>query len=150
MATLMLNTILIVCTGNICRSPMGERFLQSRLPQKKIDSAGTAALIDHSADMDALRIAKKFGVSLEGHRGRQFTPTLSAAYDLILVMEKEHVRHITHIAPEARSKTMLLGHWFNQIEIPDPWHKSDEAFDHAYQLIDRACQAWVSKLVGKF
>ena len=145
----MLEKILVVCTGNICRSPIGERFMRKRLPQKRIDSAGTAALVNHSADADAVRFAEKFGVSLEGHQGRQFTPELSAEYDLILVMEKEHVKRITHIAPQARSKTMLLGYWFDQMEIPDPFRKSDEAFEHVCQLIDQACQAWVSKLVGK-
>lgn len=145
----MPSKILVVCTGNICRSPMGERFLRVLLPHKKIDSAGTAALIDHGADADAQRMAKKFGISLDGHRGRQFTPELSVRYDLILVMEKAHLRQIAHIAPEARSKAMLLGYWFNQMDIPDPWHKSDEAFDHIFQLIERSCQAWASKFTGK-
>ncbi|SNY66738.1 protein tyrosine phosphatase [Enterobacter sp. CC120223-11] len=145
----MPSKILVVCTGNICRSPIGERFLRALLPHKNVDSAGTAALINHGADEDAQRIAKKFGVSLDGHKGRQFTPELSVRYDLILVMEKAHFSQITRIAPEARSKSLLLGHWFNQMEIPDPWHKSDEAFEHIFRLIDRSCQAWAGKITGK-
>lgn len=146
---MMPDTILVVCTGNVCRSPMGERFLRNLLPFKKIASAGTSALIDHGAGTSAIRSAKKFGISLDDHQGRQFTSELSARYDLILVMENEHLKHIDRIAPEARSKTMLLGYWFDQMDIPDPWHKSEEAFDRVYQLIDRSCQAWASKLTGK-
>jgi protein-tyrosine phosphatase len=146
MAALMCNAILIICTANICRSPTSERLLRYRLPHKTIDSAGTVALTGQGADRDAMRIANRHELSLEGHRSQQFTAALSTQYDLILVMEKEHFKHIAHIAPEARSKSMLLGYWFNQMEIPDPWHQSDEAFHHVFQLIDQSCQAWVSKL----
>jgi len=146
---MMPDTILVVCTGNVCRSPIGERFLRNMLPLKKIDSAGTAALIGHGADSSAIHAAKKFGISLDDHKGRQFTSELGARYELILVMENEHLTQIARIAPEARSKSMLLGHWINHMDIPDPWHKSEEAFDRIYQLIDRSCQAWASKLTGK-
>jgi protein-tyrosine phosphatase len=145
---MMFNSILVVCTGNLCRSPLGERLLRHRLPNKIIDSAGTAALAGHRADADAARVAQKNGLSLEGHHSHQFTADMSAKYDLILVMEKEHIRDITRIAPEARSKSMLLGYWANHTEIPDPWRKSDEAFDHVFHLIDHACQAWASKLLS--
>lgn len=142
----MFNAILVVCTGNICRSPTGERMLRRWLPGKTIESAGTAALVGHGADAAAMRIASRHCISLEGHHGRQFTAELSSQYDLILVMEQEHIKQITRIAPEARSKSMLLGHWLNQAEIPDPWRKSDEAFDHVFQLMTQSCQAWASKL----
>ena len=142
----MFDSILVVCTGNICRSPIGERILRQALPNKKIDSAGTGALVDHSADDSAIRIAEKHGISLVGHKGRQFTSSLSRHYDLILVMEKSHLEQIGRIAPEARGKTMLFGQWINQKEIPDPYRKSDEAFASVYQLIEQAGLRWVEKL----
>ncbi|ENK6265937.1 protein tyrosine phosphatase [Klebsiella quasipneumoniae subsp. quasipneumoniae] len=142
----MFDSILVVCTGNICRSPIGERFLRQHLPQKKIDSAGTGALVDHYADASAIKIAKKHGISLEGHKGRQFTSAIGRQYDLILVMEKAHLEHIGRIAPEVRGKTMLFGQWINHKEIPDPYRKSDEAFDSVYRLIEQAGLCWVKKL----
>lgn len=142
----MFDSILIVCTGNICRSPIGERYLRNLLPDKKIDSAGTNALIDHVADEGAIRIAEKNGLSLSGHRGCQFTPSLGHKYELILVMERYHLEKIERIAPEVRGKTMLFGHWINQKEIPDPYQKSDEAFASVYQLIEQAGKHWASKL----
>ncbi|WP_117035358.1 arsenate reductase/protein-tyrosine-phosphatase family protein [Klebsiella pneumoniae] len=142
----MFDSILVVCTGNICRSPIGERFLRQKLPNKKIDSAGTGALVDHSADNSAIRIAEKNGISLAGHKGRQFSSELGRQYDLILVMEKSHLEQIGRISPEARGKTMLFGQWLNQKEIPDPYQKSDEAFASVYQLIEQAGLRWVEKL----
>ena len=142
----MFNSILVVCTGNICRSPIGERLLRKALPHKKVDSAGTGAVVDHAADDSAIRVADKYGLSLEGHLARQFTSSIGRQYDLILVMEREHIEQIGRIAPEARGKTMLFAHWLGQKEIPDPYRKSDEAFDHVYQLIDQACQQWAGKL----
>ncbi len=138
MAQLMFDSILIVCTGNICRSPIGERFLRRELPNKKIDSAGTAALVGHDADESAIKVSVKHGLSLDGHKGRQFTASLGRQYDLILVMEKYHIEQIGRIAPEARGKTMLFGQWLNCREIPDPYRKSEEAFNSVYQLIEQA------------
>lgn len=142
----MFDSILVVCTGNICRSPIGERFLKNYLPNKKIDSAGTGALVNHIADDSAIKIAALHGISLEGHRGQQFTSILARQYDLILVMEKLHIEQIGRIAPEARGKTMLFGHWINRREIPDPYKKSEEAFRSVYLLIEEAGQRWVDKL----
>ena len=138
----MFDSILIVCTGNICRSPIAERILRSLLPEKRIDSAGTGALVDHPADQSAERI------SLENHKGRQFSSAIARKYDLILVMEKVHQEQIARIAPEASGKTMLMGHWLDYREIPDPYRKSDEAFESVYQLIDLASKRWVDKLSG--
>ena len=142
----MFNSILVVCTGNICRSPIGERLLRKYLPSKKID-AGTGALVGHEADASAIEIARMHDLSLEGHKGQQFTSSLARKYDLILVMEKSHIEQIGKIAPEARGKTMLFGHWIDQKEIPDPYRKSEEAFALVYQLIEQAGQLWAKKLV---
>ncbi|MBZ1373537.1 protein tyrosine phosphatase [Escherichia coli] len=142
----MFDSILIVCTGNICRSPIGERYLRNLLPAKKIDSAGTGALIEHAADDSAIKVAKNHGLSLEGHHSRQFTSSLGRQYDLILAMEKSHIEQIGNIAPEVRGKTMLFGHWLEQRDIPDPYRKSDEAFLSVYKLIEQAGKLWAQKL----
>ena len=142
----MFDSILVVCTGNICRSPIGERYLQSVLPGKKIDSAGTGALVGYEADASAKRIAEIHGLSLDAHSGKQFTASLGRQYDLILVMERTHLEQIGRIAPEARGKTMLFGHWQDQKEIPDPYRKSEEAFASVYELIKRAGDSWAKKL----
>ena len=127
----MFNKILVVCVGNICRSPVGERLLQKLLPNKEIASAGIAAeksrLIGKPADEIATLVAAENGVSLEEHQSQQVTPQLCAQYDLILVMEKEHMEALTQISPEARGKTMLFGQWVGQKDIPDPYRQSREA-----------------------
>jgi protein-tyrosine phosphatase len=61
-------------------------------------------------------------------------------------METEHLEQVSRIAPEVRGKTMLLGHWLQGKEIPDPYRKSDEAFESVYRLIDQSCQHWAEKL----
>ncbi|PSW18610.1 protein tyrosine phosphatase [Photobacterium sanctipauli] len=142
----MFNKILVVCVGNICRSPAGEYLLKSLLPNKHIASAGVAAVVGKSADKTSALVAEEHGVSLEGHVARQLTSEICREYDLILVMEKGHIEAVTNIAAEARGKTMLFGQWIGQKDIPDPYRQSREAFDHAYELIDEAAKAWAKKL----
>lgn len=142
----MFNSILVVCTGNICRSPIGERMLRLALPGKKVDSAGVGALVGYAADESAIEVSEKYKLSLDGHQAQQFTSTLARKYDLILVMEKHHIEEVTAIAPEARGKTMLLGHWSKIKEIPDPYKKSNEAFEYVYQLIGASCDEWKKRL----
>ena len=146
----MFNKILVVCVGNICRSPSGERILQAMLPNKQIASAGIrtakSGLTGKAADKMAAEVALAHGYSLEGHQAQQLTCELCRDYDLILVMEKGHIAAVSNIAPEARGKMMLFGQWIGQQDIPDPYRQSKEAFDHAYGLIAQAAEAWVKKL----
>ncbi len=146
MVSSMFNSVLVVCTGNICRSPIGERYLQKLLPDMIIQSAGTGALVGHAADDSAIKIAQINNLSLEGHTGRQFTAELGRAFDLILVMERSHLEQVSRLAPEVRGKTMLFGHWLEQRDIPDPYRKSDEAFVSVYKLIESAGLQWAKKL----
>lgn len=146
----MFEKILVVCVGNICRSPSGEYLLKQHLPNKTINSAGIATtksgLRGKPADKMANTIAKEHGYSLDEHQAQQLTPELCRDHDLILVMERGHIDAVTHIAPEARGKTMLFGQWIEQQDIPDPYHQSREAFEHAYMLIEQATNTWVAKL----
>lgn len=109
----MFDSILVVCTGNICRSPIGKGYYNV-LSGKIIKSAGTGALVGQNADRQAYNVASQNGLSLDGHKGRQFTSSLSREYELILVMEKYHMEQIGKIAPEARGKTLLYGQWIGQ------------------------------------
>lgn len=142
----MFNSILVVCVGNICRSPTGERLLKGYLPEKEISSAGIGALVGNQADDKALKVSLEHNVSLDGHIARQLTPSLCRENDLILVMEKRHIDSISNICPEARGKTMLFGHWIEGREIPDPYKKSEEAFLFVYDLLDDAAKAWAKVL----
>ena len=63
----MFESILVICTGNICRSPIGERLLRKLLPSKVINSAGTNAMVGYSADLNACKIASLHNLSLENH-----------------------------------------------------------------------------------
>ncbi|BBQ77644.1 protein-tyrosine-phosphatase [Raoultella ornithinolytica] len=103
-------------------------------------------MIGYDADPSAIKIAEMNGLSLDGHKGKQFTSSMARQYDLILVMEKYHIEQIGRIAPEIRGKTMLFGHWINHREIPDPYKKSDEAFASVFQLIAESSQCWAEKL----
>lgn len=142
----MFDSILVVCVGNICRSPTGERLLRKGLPEKKISSAGLGALVGKSADSRATEAANQHGLSLEGHQAKQLTVSMCREYDLILVMEKEHIEAVCRLAPEVRGKTMLFGHWLSKREIADPYRQSREAFQFVYSLLDESAQQWVKAL----
>lgn len=140
------DSVLVVCTGNVCRSPIGERLLRRQLPGKFIASAGIAAMADFPADPQALSVAQEYGLSLEGHFARQLTPRLIRDYDLILVMERRHIEAISDTAPEARGRTLLFSQWVDKRDIPDPYRRDREAFHYVYRLLDSAGERWSNKL----
>ena len=144
----MFNSILVVCAGNICRSPTGEYLLKHKLADSKItvSSAGLTALVGKGADGTASSIALTNSIDMSGHQGRQLSSTLIAENDLILVMEERHLSDLLGQYPQARGKTFLLGKWINNTEIPDPYRQSQEAFEHVYNLVDKACNAWTKYL----
>jgi protein-tyrosine phosphatase len=142
----MIKSVLVVCVGNICRSPTGERLFKRVLPDLDVRSAGLGALVGHAADKTASEVAAAQGLSLEGHQAQQLTAEMCRNVDLILVMEKRQIEQVNRIDPAARGKTMLLGHWLNQKEIADPYRKSREAFEEIYGLLENATQKWVNVL----
>ncbi|NIF24594.1 arsenate reductase/protein-tyrosine-phosphatase family protein [Candidatus Pantoea multigeneris] len=142
----MIKSVLVVCVGNICRSPTGERLLKQALPAMRVESAGLSAMKGYAADQTASDVAAQHGLSLAEHQARQLTAEMCREFDLILVMEKRHLEQVNRIDPAARGKTMLLGHWLNQREIADPYRKSREAFEDVYGLLENASQKWVNVL----
>lgn len=143
----MFNSICVVCIGNICRSPIGERLLKRALPEKIITSAGIAAMVGEPAYSNSIIVAEQHGLSLDGHIARQLTRSICLQQDLILVMEKNHIDAVCRIAPEVRGKVMLYGHWLNEMEIADPYRHDITFFERTYTLLDKASQAWMNKLI---
>ncbi|NOR61296.1 MAG: hypothetical protein GQ535_02230 [Rhodobacteraceae bacterium] len=145
----MIASVLVVCVGNICRSPAGERILAKSCPALRIESAGIAALEGHAADETMSEISGQHGVDLGGHIARQFTAEMAAGFDLILALEKGHIRVINEKAPTVSGKTMLLGQWLSAPEIADPYRKSDEFHRLVFDQVSAACAAWAQKLGAK-
>lgn len=142
----MFDNILVVCAGNICRSPIAEVMLKRELPAKNISSAGIIAKDGMPADESSVSVSADGGLDLSGHKARRLSSKLCSQVDLILVMEPKHVQDVTQRYPQASGKTMLIGRWNGVDEIPDPYKLSIEAFEHVYQLLDQACLAWAKKL----
>lgn len=141
-------TILVVCIGNICRSPVGERLLRKGLPEMEVTSAGLGAVVGHAADARAAEAAAAIGLSLDGHVARQFTAELGRQADLILVMEAEHRRVLAQGHPELSGKVMLFDHWLGGEGIADPHGRSAEVHAATVARLARAAESWTAKLGG--
>lgn len=144
----MIQRILIVCVGNICRSPMAEALLRDRLRGRNVDveSAGLAALVGKPIDADAGAVLAAHGLVADAHVARKLTPELIASADLVLAMDQRQLSAIRAIAPQARGKTYLLGHWIQRADIADPYGQARPVFEDTFALIERAVDAWIKRL----
>lgn len=140
------NNILIVCVGNICRSPTAERILQNKLPDKHITSAGLDALVDHGIDAKAAKVLCGSGYDSDNHKARKLNSEMIVNSDLVLVMETGHKNALMSRYPSASGKVMLLGKWSNDLEIIDPYQKSIEAYSHVFKQIETCCIDWHQRL----
>ena len=143
----MIRSILIVCVGNICRSPAAEKLFQYKLSGRfTVSSAGLGAVIDHAIDPNMQRCLADAGITELTHKARQFTTEMAQRADLIMVMEKTHVDQIAQTASHVHGKTMLLGRWMEDAEVPDPYRRDAAFFTQVYQAIDRYVDEWVLRL----
>lgn len=146
----MFKNILVVCVGNICRSPTVEYLFKQKLNELgkpvSVQSAGLGALAGKPAAEPAQQVAKKHGIDLSPHIARQLTSDMIHKHDLILVMEENHIKGCERITPAARGKTHLLGRWNNDIEIPDPYRKGEPAYELAFELIEESTQQWITRI----
>lgn len=143
----MIASVLVVCVGNICRSPVGERALAAAAPHLRIASAGLSALVGNPADALAAEAAAAQGIDLGGHVAQQLTADLGVRYDLILVMERDHRREIAAQMPQLSGRTMLFGHWLEGgTDVPDPYGRQREVHEATVALIRRAADTWCLRL----
>lgn len=144
----MFNRILVVCVGNICRSPTAEYLLRARLGVSKceVSSAGLSAMAGQVIDPTAGELLRENGVDGRRHHARQVTGEMLRQSDLILTMERAHSAAIARDYPEVSGKVFLLGKWQSDIDIPDPYRQPRYAFVHAYRLIDKCVDGWLPYL----
>ena len=139
------DNILVVCVGNICRSPMAEALLKQRYPHKNIDSAGVGALVGHSADPAALEIMAGQEIDITNHVAKQIDEGLAKKADLIFTMSDSQTKWIEERWPFCRGKTFKLGPWQDK-DIADPYKHEMSAFQTAYQDIVVSLEQWADKI----
>ena len=137
-------TVLFICTGNSCRSPMGEQILKQMLAEKRMDnvavySAGIQAPVGMKAPIYSKMVCLQNGINLDEHRAKQLTRDMIKASDLILVMEKAHRLFIQSILPDASEKILLLNQLYSsgELEIADPIGHEMEAYQQCFNEIHR-------------
>ena len=139
------DNILVICVGNICRSPMAEALLKQHFPNKTIESAGVGALVGHPADPATLEIMKKQQIDITNHVAKQINEQLVRKVDLILTMSDDQTKWIEDRWPFCRGKTFKLGHWMSK-DIADPYKHEMSAFETAYQDIVNSLEQWADKI----
>jgi protein-tyrosine phosphatase len=143
-----MHSVLVICVGNICRSPIAERLLRRDVLGLRVSSAGLSAVVGHGIQPEMAAIAAETGLDATGHRARQFTTAMGMDHDLILVMEPSHRDEITRIAPHLRGRCMLLDHWSGGKGIDDPYRRGQAAYAYAFQTVTVASQAWAARLIS--
>ncbi|PXX23449.1 low molecular weight protein-tyrosine-phosphatase [Arenibacter sp. ARW7G5Y1] len=152
----MRTKVLMVCLGNICRSPLAEGILKSKLDKKTIlvDSAGTASYhIGKKPDGRSISIAKKYGIDISQQRCRQFTAKDFSEFDIIYAMDRSNYANIVALAEneEQIAKVHLLLQRSNSThkEVPDPYYGGEDGFEEIYHLIDSACNLIAQEIIHK-
>ncbi len=147
--------ILMVCLGNICRSPLAEGILRYKIKARgldwEVDSAGTGSWhVGDSPDPRSIEVAQAHGIDIRQQRARQFRAADLANFDLILAMDSSNYQHICRQAAspaEAGKVHMIL----NFVEpdgnsnVPDPYYGGDDGFEHVFQLLDQACDSLIEQ-----
>ena len=145
--------VLMVCLGNICRSPLAEGILQAKLPKNYIvDSAGTASYhVGTAPDKRSVVTAKKFGVDISQQKCRQISTSDFETFDHIYVMDTSNYKNVVAIAPneEAKRKVKVILnelHPNKNLEVPDPYYGDIQGFEHVYKLLDEVCEVIAEKI----
>lgn len=149
----MVVKVLMVCLGNICRSPLAEGLLQQQTDPEKVfvDSAGTGGFhIGNAPDERSIAVAANHGLDIGMQRCRKLVGTDLDTFDVIYAMDKCNYRDIIALAQneEQIKKVHLLLNEVNLVidEVPDPYYGGNDGFEKVYLMIDQACKAIAEKL----
>ena len=150
--------ILMVCLGNICRSPLADGILRKKIRESgldiEVDSAGTAGYhIGDPPDSRMRATAKRFGVSIDDLVARQFMKSDFDQFDLIYAMDTSNYNNIMVLArndqDEHKVKLILNeSHPGQDLSVPDPYYGGDQGFIDVFNLLDEATDAIMKKLTN--
>jgi protein-tyrosine phosphatase len=140
-----MQNILVLCIGNICRSPMAEGLLRRALPETTVRSAGVRALIGQAADPLAVQLMKEQGVDITAHRAKSISTRMVQEADLILTMDLEQKKYVETHFVAAKGKVYRLAE-ARKLDIADPYREGIESFRASCALINEGVDAWVRKL----
>ena len=146
--------VLMVCLGNICRSPLAEGILKSKVDKAHVfvDSAGTAGWHQGKLpDKRSIMVANQHQIDLTDQRSRKFKVTDFDTFDFIYVMDVSNYEDVVSLArdnQDIKKVSLLLDESNSQKgkEVPDPYYGGDDGFELVYQMVDKACDAIVIKL----
>ena len=149
--------ILMVCLGNICRSPLAEGILASKLPKNKfkVDSAGTGSWhIGNKPDDRSIAVAKKNKINISNQKGRQFNKSDFDSFDYIYVMDNSNYDTVIELAENLEQKQkvkLILDELFpnEKVDVPDPYFGLPNGFQIVYNMLDEVCDAIATKLINK-
>ncbi|OTG85183.1 low molecular weight protein-tyrosine-phosphatase [Acinetobacter sp. ANC 4648] len=142
---MQIKNILVVCIGNICRSPMAEFFLKQQHPDLHIESAGISAMVGHNADSKAIHCMDQIQIDMRTHIAKQINSDLIKKSDLILVMSHNQQKHIENSLPFAKGKVFRLGHWQGK-NVPDPYQHDQAFFEDTCHNIQSYVADWQKHL----
>lgn len=151
--------ILMVCLGNICRSPLAEGIMLHLITERNlplsVDSAGTSNYhIGENPDKRTITNAKKHGIDLSSLIARQFTVSDFDAFDKIFVMDKSNLSNVLSLAKteEHKAKVDLLlnvSHPSQNLEVPDPYFGGEQGFEDVFHLVYKSCEAFIAQINEK-
>lgn len=150
----MKTKVLMVCLGNICRSPLAEGILKSKVDPVDVfvDSAGTAGYhVGNPPDKRSVAVAQKHGLDISNQKCRQFSKNDFKEFDLIYAMDKSNFANILSLASnkddEKKVRLLLAEVDLGFTEVPDPYYGGTDGFENVYQMINLACEAIVKKII---
>lgn len=143
----MIEHVLTVCSGNICRSPAAEALLRRRLPGLAVASAGLQALDGQDMDPPMRALLQAAGVNAGPHRARTLAGWMLAQSSLVLVMDTQQKALIERQHLAARGRVFRLGEPLG-LDIPDPYRQDRATFERVYALIDESVRRWSARIAS--
>lgn len=141
----MIDNLIVVCEGNICRSPMAQALLARELPSARVGSAGCSALAGRRADPLAVELMAERGIDLGDHIAIDLNLQHMRSADLILTMTESQRRRIEAGYPFSKGRVFRIGE-FEKIDVIDPYRRGRSVFELALNQIEKSMKRWVDKM----